>query len=219
MDSRDPALLLDPSDPAIASLLSRASALTDLDAARAEKARLDAEIASTRAAAARTASWNAYLARAQPLVIGGSSGIDPAALDVRLERSPLFDGSDGFIAWVPVPIYPIPTPPSNPAKRASPFDGRPIFHLGETQIRESLCEIPVFCNRPNPSGTGFVRTLVSCTGFCRLELSPYTPAEVRTRLSSRDALPHSVGAFTDLHLRVDSGEDLADASSPASMIF
>ena len=157
-------LVLDLTDPTTQSLLANANRAAELEA-RERKLKADEARASAKDAFRRAK------ARSVPQKIG-LTGIDPrSGFDCRF---------DPFtrILWVPVMIYSVPLPPSNPLKRTNPYTNTPILQVGQTSIQQSTVTIPF----TRPDGSTVERTI---KGFCILELSDYSPEETMTLLEQK----------------------------------
>lgn len=188
---------LQPADVTVLSTIARLEA--DLKSARAEAARLRS-CSSAQASMSEDASVlllrESLRARCVPLIIGGRHGIDPSSLDIHVDT----DSSGHQIAWIPVPIWPLPIRPDG-ARGSYTVAGvtRPVYEIGKTQIRESLSTInlhPLRGGAPRP---------FTVTGYAVLNLSTLTPAEISARLEarSRSALDELNSPSSDLSSEID----------------
>lgn len=221
MDARDPALLptSDSSDPLVPltpALAAQLSSLASLTTRESELRAREASVAAREAALASARRLAALRSSCRPLTIGGRDGCDPSSLDIRVEPDP-FDASRS-IAWVPVPLYPLPIPdPKTPFFVSRAGEKIPNLVLGETRISESLAVASVLTNQPlplppsSPPSTlpSFRSIEVSLCGFARITVSRHTPEDVASRLSRRDskARDESVSLPSDS----DSERDALDA--------
>lgn len=191
MDARDPALGLDLSDPALAAVIAAGSNLTrEREALAAESARIEAAraaLATEAAEADRRRRFQSLLDRCVPTKIGAYGGIDPTSLDIEIETCLLHNGTEGAIAWVPVPLYPVPIAPTDPSRRTNKFTGKPVLIAGQTSIVRSLAVAPMTTSKPDPrSPSSFLQTRVLLRGFCTLELSDLTLEETEAELARLD---------------------------------
>lgn len=176
-------------------------------------ARLEANLADVRAESARLRSLasaqasisedtsvtllrESLRARCIPFVIGGRHGVDPSSLDIQVDT----DASGNQIAWVPVPIWPLPIRPDG-ARGSYTVAGvtRPIYEIGKTQIRESLATISLYPLRGGPPRA------FTLTGYCVLNLSTLTAQQVAERIESRtrSALDETNSPSSDISSELD----------------
>lgn len=213
-------------DPDSAGTIDLTPALMDKLKRSEELEKREASLLARELAVARKEQMDRLRLRCSPLQIGGKNGIHPSSLDIEIQECEKIDGFPSYIAWIPCPIYPLPTTPVNKdgsinKERAFYTDKAgntsPNYDLGKVSITESFATVTIASGRLNSQKQMILRT-VGLRGYAGLSLSNLTPEEVEKRLARREmkALNESVGLTADNDFEVDSAATgTTDLDSPA----
>jgi hypothetical protein len=209
-----------PTDSITPELVARLNAAQEIEQRLAELKRREEAFAATEARVRLENRMAALRSRTGLFKIGGRDGATPVPdqLDIIVEvlgPDPSVPNLPRQIAWVPVPLGPVPV--IDPKSKTSQYG--PTATLGSVSVAESTATALIATATPlNPSDPTALRlTRVSLKAFANITINPKPPEEVLSSLDSRDSrhLLESVTPSTLNTSRSSGLSELAEAATPA----
>lgn len=188
LQARESSALKDPEMPSIEltpELSAKLRRVEELERAEHALRTKEAELKKLESQTKLRTVFRRLMAACVPTRIGGRDGIHPSSLDIRIEevRSPS-SSSSSYIAWIPVPLWPV-AKPGKPFLNRYTGQSQMTADLGETSVTESLSTALVYVPELDAAGN-LKRRPVSLKGFARISVSSQTPAEIERRADRRE---------------------------------